>query len=200
MQQPSLIQIAAHMVAEVTQRGQTPLTFLMNSDTSNRIASELAGEVKHNMPATARFWLWLRRKPIQPKLTHLCGVPITEAPHIPIGRLFLQVFAQPGAPQGQMAVPGGVPAEFVKREPVATPAEIDSEVRPTLDEIASSNGRPSCSDVIMRAMDGVDNLNGIAIVRLYKNGHVDLCANIEKYALQGVLQHAQMWVIQNGQG
>jgi hypothetical protein len=76
----------------------------------------------------------------------------------------------------------------------------DGEVKPTLDDLASSGGdRPSSSDVIMRAMDRVDELSGVAVVRVYKNGDIDLCANIGKYALQGVLQHAQMWVLQNGQ-
>jgi hypothetical protein len=35
-------------------------------------------------------------------------------------------------------------------------------------------------------------------VRVHRNGSVDLCANVEKYALQGVIQHAQMWAMQNG--
>jgi hypothetical protein len=205
MQQPTLIQIAQQMVQKAVSLGQTPVAFMMNTTTSRAISESLIGECKKRMSLFGRFWFWLRKGGIAPRLETLCGIPVLIAPTMDDGGLFLQAMARnPGFSQGQgqhaqLAAPGPR-AEFVKREPVAQADGATDEVRPTLNDLASSNGNfPSSSDVIMRAMEKVEELSGVAVVRVYKNGDIDLCANIEKYALQGVLQHAQMWVMQNGQ-
>jgi hypothetical protein len=191
MPQPTLIQVAAHMVAEVTGRGQTPLCFLMNADTANRLADDLQVEAKRRMSALERLRHSLRKKG-PAKLTHLCGVPITEAPHIPPGGLFLQVF-QPIVPQQPQP---GVPAEFVKREPV--PAH-NSETAPTLSDIASgSTERPSVSSVLIEAMSGADSLDSVVVIRAHKNQSVDMCTNCDSFALRGVLQKAHEYMLMRG--
>jgi hypothetical protein len=89
--------------------------------------------------------------------------------------------------------------EFWEKQRVEPPAAAQGDVAPTLNDLASGSGdRPSCTDVLIRALDSAEKLTGVAVVRVYQNGDIDLCANIEKFALQGVLQHAHVWVIQNG--
>ena len=206
----SMIQIAARMIAEVTSRGQTPITFLMNAATANQIADEVEAAAKAQMSAANRFWLWLRGKGSPAKLSHLCGVPVTEAPHVPDGGIFLQTYS--GAAQLPDVMAGLEQAakaaaednerrgaEFWDKQRVAAPGAQAGDAAPTLNDLSSGGGdRPTCSDVLIRAIDSAEDLNGVVVIRVHRNGSIDLCANIEKYALQGVIQHAQMWAIQNG--
>jgi hypothetical protein len=90
--------------------------------------------------------------------------------------------------------------EFWKKDRVdAMDGVAAGEIRPTLNDLSSGNGeRPSASDVLMKAMDDVDDLNGVVVVRVHRNGSVDLCLNVDQFAAQGVLQRAQMYLAQRG--
>ena len=78
---------------------------------------------------------------------------------------------------------------------VAAPGEI----RPTLNDLSSGNGgRPSASDVLMRAMDRADDLAGVVVIRVYRNNDLDMAMNLDNYAAAGVLQKASYWLAMRG--
>jgi hypothetical protein len=47
-------------------------------------------------------------------------------------------------------------------------------------------------------LEQADDLAGVVIVRVHRNGSVDLCLNVDQFAAQGVLQRAQMFLAQRG--
>jgi hypothetical protein len=207
MPHPELFTGIRAMIEQFAARGQTPILFVMNGATMRLIAEDLAADRWKNLSALGKAWHRLKHHGEVPMLESLYGVPVHQDDHFADGTILIQRFGQiapRAAPQGQQGAvqsshaQPGPPAEMMVREKIAAPASDDGEVRPTLNDLSSGNGeRPSSSDVIMRALDRVDDLTGVAVVRVYKNGDIDLCANIEKYALQGVLQHAIMWVVQH---
>jgi hypothetical protein len=50
----------------------------------------------------------------------------------------------------------------------------------------------------MKAMERCDDLSGVVVVRVFKNGSVDLCLNVDEFAAQGVLQKAQVFLMHGG--
>lgn len=207
---PTMIQVAANMIAEVTSRGQTPVTFLMNAATANRIADEVGFQSKARMSAAKRFWLWLRGKGGPAKLSHLCGVPVTEAPHVPDGGIFLQTYS--GAAQ-LSDVPAGLDqaakaaaeenerrgAEFWDKQRVAAPGAQADDAAPTLNDLSSGGGeRPTASDVLIKALDRADELAGVVVIRVYANKDLDMAMNVDSYTCQGILQKASFYLAQRG--
>lgn len=207
MQQPTLIQIAQQMMQRVVQSGQAPVCFMMNANTSRAISETMVVECKKRMSLFDRFMFWARKRNIAPRLETLCGIPVVISPMMQDGGLFLSSmgnapgFSQPQgqhAPQAAPAQPNP-PAEFVKREAVSQADGAGGDVRPTLDDLSQGSGdRPSSSDVLMKAMDGAENLMGVVVVRVHRNGDVDLCLNTNQFETQGVLQRAQQWLMMRG--
>lgn len=202
MQQPSLTEVAAQMVQTVIARGQQPVAFMLNEATAKAIADLTIGNAKQRISVLSRFWLWFAKRNIQPRLEFLCGVPVIVTPTMQDGGIFLQAMAR-GPVQQEVAdkqAASVVPAEFLKREPVADSASpCVGEVRPTLDDLSKGDGdRPSSSDVLMKAMENVDDLIGVVVVRVHRNNDIDLCLNTNQFETQGILQKAQQWLMMRG--
>ncbi len=209
MPNPQFLIAARAMIDQLIARGRRPLVFLMNPTTAGVIAADMAEFHFNQKSAFARFWHLVRHGKTVPKLEALYGVPVQQSDYLPDGAMHLQCVANisPQAIEEAMKAQGVQNQqrgqEFWEKQrvepPAGSPAAAQGDVAPTLNDLASGSGdRPSCQDVLIKAMESVEKLQGIAVVRVYGNGDIDLCANIEKYALQGVLQHAHLWVIQNG--
>jgi len=213
------------MVDQVIARGQVPVMFFMNRATSQALAETLAAAYRERLSTFRRLWLRIQRGKAVPQLESLHGIPVGRADYLPPGGLFLQSvdraqMGQPAAPAvpTSMRPPAGMEQaaqdarqqlaargeEFWKKDRVqalndAMDGVAAGEIRPTLNDLSSGNGeRPSASDVLMKAMDDVDDLNGVVVVRVHRNGSVDLCLNVDQFAAQGVLQRAQMYLAQRG--
>jgi hypothetical protein len=209
------------MVDQVIARGQVPVMFFMNRATSQALAETLAAAYRERLSTFRRLWLRIQRGKAVPQLESLHGIPVGRADYLPDGGLFLQSvdraqMGQPAAPAvpTSMGPPAGLEQaaqdarqqlaargeEFWKKDRVdAMDGVAAGEIRPTLNDLSSGNGeRPSASDVLMKAMDDVDDLNGVVVVRVHRNGSVDLCLNVDQFAAQGVLQRAQMFLAQRG--
>jgi hypothetical protein len=209
------------MVDQVIARGQVPVMFFMNRATSQALAETLAAAYRERLSTFRRLWLRIQRGKAVPQLESLHGIPVGRADYLPPGGLFLQSvdraqMGQPAAPAvpTSMRPPAGLEQaaqdarqqlaargeEFWKKDRVdAMDGVAAGEIRPTLNDLSSGNGeRPSASDVLMKAMDDVDDLNGVVVVRVHRNGSVDLCLNVDQFAAQGVLQRAQMYLAQRG--
>ena len=212
------------MVDQVIARGQVPVMFLMNRATSQALAETLAAAYRERLSTFRRLWLRIRHGHAAPRLEALYGVPVIQADYLPDGGIVLQVGDRAGMGQNSSCAPPAAAGqantspqvnaerlkaaeadpEFWKKERVqalndAMDGVAAGEIRPTLNDLSSGNGeRPSASDVLMKAMDDVDDLNGVVVVRVHRNGSVDLCLNVDQFAAQGVLQHAQMFLAQRG--
>jgi hypothetical protein len=209
------------MVNQVIARGQIPVMFFMNRATSQALAETLAAAYRERLSTFRRLWLRIQRGKAVPQLESLHGIPVGRADYLPPGGWFLQSvdraqMGQPAAPAvpTSMRPPAGLEQaaqdarqqlaargeEFWKKDRVdAMDGVAAGEIRPTLNDLSSGNGeRPSASDVLMKAMDDVDDLNGVVVVRVHRNGSVDLCLNVDQFAAQGVLQRAQMYLAQRG--
>ena len=202
MQQPSLTEVATQMVQTVIARGQQPVAFILNEATAKAIAELTIGNAKQRMSLLGRSWFWLTKCDIQPRLEFLCGVPVIITPTMQDGDMFLQAMSL-GTSQQAVAdkqAAAGVLAEFVKREPISESASLCvDEVRPTLDDLSKGDGdRPSSSDVLMKAMENVDDLIGVVIVRVHRNNDIDICLNTNQFETQGILQKAQQWLMMRG--
>jgi len=212
------------MVDQVIARGQVPVAYLMNPRTAQAVAETLAAAHKARLSTFGRLWLRIRHGHAAPRLEALYGVPVIQADYLPDGGIVLQVGDRAGMGQNSSCAPPAAAGqantspqvnaerlkaaeadpEFWKKERVqgmndAMDGVAAGEIRPTLNDLSSGNGeRPSASDVLMKAMDDVDDLNGVVVVRVHRNGSVDLCLNVDQFAAQGVLQRAQMFLAQRG--
>jgi len=214
------------MVDQVIARGQVPVMFLMNRATSQALAETLAAAYRERQSTFWRLWLRIRHGKVAPRLESLHGIPVAQADYLPDGGLFLQVAdraqvglpAAPGVPTSTRPPAGMEQAAQDARQQLAARGEefwkkdriqalndaMDGvagpgEIRPTLNDLSSGGGaRPSASDVLMKAMEDVDDLNGIVVVRVHRNGNVDLCLNVDQFAAQGVLQKAQQYLFMKG--
>lgn len=203
MQRPHYLDHCRAMLAQALHHGAIPIVFIMNGEVRKQCFSIAADEREETLGFLGRRWFHWRRRSQQ--LLALFGVPVIENNFLPESFISLQLAPVPGqfqpnlstgaqqqsqqnaAPDKAFWQKGGSP------QPAANPDT------PTLSDLSSSDAeRPTVSDVLIRAMEGADSLKGVAVVRIYRNGDVDLCANVNKFELQGVLQHAQMWVMQNG--
>jgi hypothetical protein len=211
------------MLNVTLQRGQVPITFLMNEATANRIADDLESALDRRRSALEKFWRRMTGKRGHDKLTTLHGVLVTLVAHLPDGGIYLQT-SNPEAGQAlaqtlQKASEDQAGAdrdlsgyadigeghqqanEAASTPPGANPVE-ETEAAPTLDDIANTRfgGRPSVSDVLIRSLESADELSGVAVVRVTKDGRVkDVYSNLDSLTLQGSLQQAAIIVIHGGQ-
>lgn len=195
------------MIDQLLARGQRPLTFLMNGNTAQVIAADLAEAHFNKQSALARFWHLVRHGKTVPKLETLYGVAVQQSDFLPDGRIHLQAMADmsqqsldeamKAAAQTQAQQNQARGQEFWQKDRVEPPAE-DAPL--TLNDLASGNAdRPSCQDVLIKAMERVDELAGVVVIRVYPNKSLDMCLNVDQYMASGILQNAMVYLAHGGQ-
>lgn len=210
MPNPQFLIAARAMIDQLLARGQRPLVFLMNQTTAGVIAADMAEFHFNQKSAFARFWHLVRHGKTVPKLEALYGVPVQQSDYLPDGAMHLQCVANISpqaieeAMKAQAARNQQRGQEFWEKQrvepPAGSPAAAQGDVAPTLNDLASGSGdRPSCSDVLMKAMDGADQLAGVVVIRVYPNNRLDMCLNVEHYAATGVLQKAMIYLAHGDQ-
>jgi len=223
MQSPSMLKKCNMLINQVLMEGNTPVALLMNEST-RMILAETVKSIKRRSSWTRFLDALLNRKF---ELTHLLGVPVITSPYLPLGGISIQAISaatvaaseaqgeavvSPEAIQWQEGGNAGQEdrdaaekdmlkrgQEFWDKQAVGT-AETEDRA-PTLSDLAASAGnvRPSASSILMKAMDNVDELSGVMVIRVYPNNNIDMALNMDIFAAQGVLQRAQMYLMQRGQ-
>lgn len=56
-------------------------------------------------------------------------------------------------------------------------------------------GGASCTDVLVKAMEGMDKVEHVVVLRFYKNRDIDICSTMDRYAIEGGLRKAMMYVL-----
>jgi hypothetical protein len=190
----NLPQIATQILAKVLSSGQQPIAFLMSQATALSISEQFLVIYKRRLSLAGRFWFWLTKRNVPPRLDTLCGLPVMISPVMMDGGIILQSVPQ-GVPQANSPRPGP-PAEFVKKEPVEPPTEPET---PSLGDLAQgSNGVPSVSDILIKALENVEDLKQVVVIRVHQNNDVDLSLNCNQFEASGVLQRAMQWLMMRG--
>lgn len=187
----NLTQQANHAIQTAKQNGLLPLAFHMNPVTAQAVLAELAFLDDTRRSALGRLWAALRRGNGPKRLQWLLGFPVLIVPPMPDGMLMLQTSGTAPMPIGNFppadANAGPMP-EFQKRERVE-PGDVE---KPTLTDMAKGDGiTPSA--LLIKAMEQIDDVRGIVVLRVFANGSIDVCCNLSRYELQGVLQHGVYW-------
>ena len=207
MSTPNIVDHASEMLVSATQRGLTPVAFMMSGNTMRAIAQDAWEVRKRRMSVLGRFWQRLLRGHDVPRLEYFHGLAVAQADFLPDGLITLQA-VRPMGGQGygqhpqvtDQSAANAPPEGFMERVPAPAGDLPEGEVRPTLNDLSSGTGeRPSSSDVLMKALERADELKGVVVVRVLQNGDIDLCLNVDQFAAQGVLQRAQYWLMQRGQ-
>jgi len=197
--QLSFLQQANLMIARTRGAGLTPLYFLMNAVTNGYVAQELATAAEARRSALGRIIARLRGDKSKARLQALLTLPVIDAPNLPDGVILLQHSGviQPVPQAGTM----GEVASKVSYNPHAPIPEFKAGEKveagdmgtPTLQELASGKDITPTA-VLIRAMEQADDIRGVVVLRVFRNGSIDLSCNLSKFELQGVLQQGQYWV------
>ena len=184
---PQFLIATRAMIDQLLARGQRPLVFLMNPTTARVIAADMAEFHFSQKSAFARFWHLVRHGKTVPKLETLYGVPVQQSDYLPDGTMHLQCVANippqaiEEAMKAQAAQNQQRGQEFWEKQR-AEPTAAQGDVAPTLNDLASGSGdRPSCSDVLMKAMERADELSGVVVIRVYPNNRLDMSLNVDHH-------------------
>ena len=207
MSTPNIVNHAGEMLASATQRGLTPVAFMMSGNTMRAIAQDAWEVRKRRMSVLGRFWQRLWHGHDVPRLEFFHGLAVAQFDALPDGLITLQAVGPMGGqsygqqPQAaDQSAANAPPEEFVLRDPAPAGDLPEGEVRPTLNDLSSGTGeRPSSSDVLIKALSEAEDLSGVVVLRVHQDGSVDFCGNINQFALVGLLQKAQMYLAQRGQ-
>lgn len=211
---PNILTFCRGMLNQALTMGGVPLVYVMNRNTRKHITELSADFAAPHMSAAQRLLLKLRKK--QLSLQVLFGVPIIENNYLIDGFVSLQVV--PGTmrptPQMQQAAREQGIAVHDTEAPANAPANPDpaqswftekrkahlqgEETAPSLQDLSAGEGGITCSDILMKAFEGVEKVKHVAVLRIYHNGDIDASSNMDNTTLTGAIQKFQVWVHQQG--
>lgn len=217
-----------HMLQQARAMGQTPLVYIMNPATNRHLTDLAAIEVKPKQSTFQRWYMGVRKKklilqvlfgvpilqnqhlndgfvslqlvpvPMQPQpaapaspMPFVKREPvIQEAPALDAG-----CYMMGGGPDGLCSEAAHCPGCTATRERWKRKAEAAA---PTLGDLAASTGMPTVTDILIKAVESADSLKSVVVLRVHNNNDVDICANIDTFAIAGVIQKAQVWLAMRG--
>ncbi len=104
----------------------------------------------------------------------------------------IQMHPAARGPQGQQLImPEGQETPWMERIMPREPAAPAPEG--TMEALAQAGGI-TCTDVIIKAMEGMDKIEHVLVVRYYRNGDVDMSSTLDKLGIQGGLMKALNYV------
>jgi hypothetical protein len=204
MEQTTTLGKCQSMLNQALANGATPLVFLMNQATHQELTDTCHAQAYLKQSRLKRWYFRARKKRLI--LLAVFGVPIADNNYMPPGMVSLQAIhpfqfqpqplqqAQPAQGYQQQNADGGTPfQEKLRIEEAPVPDA------PTLRDLASSNdGRPGCSDILIKAMERVDDMKSVVVIRVFRNEDVDLCLNCGSNEAVGIIQKAQIWIAMRG--
>lgn len=111
----------------------------------------------------------------------------------------IQMHPHARGPQGeQLIMPEGQETPWHEKvepqEASAAPAPTeDVDVLAELNRGGSSKLTPT--DIIMKSLEGIDKVEHVVVLRFYHNRDVDICSTMDRYAIEGGLRKAMMYVM-----
>ena len=206
-QSGTFFSVFSSMVQTAVSDGKNPVAFRMNTRTLARVKRDIENLVSQTIPRTIWDKLadWFRPK--NPKTLILHGLPVIQTNFLPDGNIVLETAPQEvpmgkGSHNTPQDAPPPPDAQDNPFESMADDAQFAvtaaDDLPPTLNDLSTGKEKVSPTDVLIKAMDGVDNLSGVVVVRVHRSGDIDMCLSCNQFEAQGILQKAQYWLAING--
>lgn len=165
--------------------GHTPSFFVMSEETSRAMGAYEAQRLLDGLSLLKRIIHRFRHRSAPQGISTLHGLPVQSHPFLPFGHIALAV----AAPVNQANGLGTVQRQSETAQNGDTP---------TLDQLATSNGEVSPSGILIKAMDGIDHIKQVVVIRVHQNNSVDLCLNANQFEAAGILEKARVWLMMQG--
>lgn len=195
------------MLHQSLSMGGVPVVYVMGPATHQQITELAAANTRDRQSILQKLLFRARKKRLT--LQVLYGVPVVENQFMPDGMVSLQLAPTPEQVRQATQIGQGAPmSEFVDREPLSikeAPAGGSegpalTAPAPTLNDLAQNSASgPTPTDILIKAMDRVDALRNVIVIRVFRNGDIDLCTDCNQFEAPGVLQKAQAWLFMRGQ-
>jgi len=185
------VAVIAQMIQMAQQRGQIPAEIHASKPTIDAIKETLP-PVRDMRSPLQRM---IHTAPTPTGQLRILQLPVVENSKVIDGVIALRMDVAMGDPNWldeTMNFQGGDVPWLERTE--STQVESD-DAAPTLSSLASSSGRASASDVLMKAFDGIDRTRDIIVIRMQEDGNIELSATVDRMAMMGALQIAMSYVM-----
>jgi len=157
------------------------------------LIKEIARLGEDPFPRCRRTWKRFWRKP-DPR-PFLYGIPVVCSPTIPMGHVGMATLMPMPTDLAQLFL-GDLKIGVTEPSQTAPLEPIDPGVMSMLSE--SVNGqKASLSDLMVKAMDGVDTANGLIVLRFWDN-NFDVTTNFNPLEVQTAMHRALMRITSDG--
>lgn len=214
--QPSLLQQSYMLLQMARMHRTTVLKFIMNARTMSEVAVSVAKEDRASVVAKVTQWIVARLTGLDfsapPKSLAIAGVPVEESDKPGDGVIMLEVSvdAQPdqrfffGNSVPYDIMRGlGIPAETPQTSGAAassgTGFQIHEQAQAASESVVSTESllvktarTITPTDVLIKAMEDIDKIRDVVVIRVHHSMDVDVCMSCEPFATQGILQAAQI--------
>lgn len=200
---PNRPDLIRHLIAQQRAAGIMPGEIHMNAETRRQFALE--ANLKPEMPPDHRSLLTRLRSPRDASegVLRFEGVLLVDNEAIADSGMLLRPTQLMGddrwldtiqwattqaklkAHAEQQASEADGDTSWHRREPVGE-ASVSGDV---LSDLAQGGG-VNPTTVLCKAMDGLDKVEDVIVLRFYKGGGIDLCSSLKRYAVIGALQDA----------
>lgn len=165
--------------------GHTPSFFVMSEATSRAMGSYEAQRLLDGISSLKRIIHRFRHRNAPQGLSTLHGLPVQSQPFLPFGHIALAV-AGPVSHANRLGT--------VQRQSEAA----QNGDTPTLDQLATSNGKVSPSDILIKAMTDIDHIKQVVVIRVHDNNDVTMSMNCNTFEANGILTKAMHWLMMQG--
>lgn len=193
------------MIGVARQQNAIPVAFIMSRRTKASVMVMLDCEREQKQSVLQKLLVRFKR---HPAALNLFGIPVLTNDNFIDGMISLQtaLLGQPGPASTEAPADalGGTAAKeqaaqainpFAERVPV----KAEDESAPTLAQLASSRGdMPSPTDVLIKAMEGADALQHVVVIRVHRDGSVDMCGTADQFGTRGIINKAVVWLEMKG--
>lgn len=181
----AMFSLAKTILDSARSDGHTPSFFVMSEATSRAMGAYEAQRLLDGLSALKRIIHRFRHRNAPQGISTLHGIPVQSHPFLPFGHIALAV-----------ASTVNQASSLGTTKKVSETAENGDT--PTLDQLATSNGKASPSDILIKAMTDIDHIKQVVVIRVHQNNDVDLCLNANQFEAAGILEKARVWLMMQG--
>jgi hypothetical protein len=212
---PTRVDFLHHLIAQQRQLGISPVELHANHSTVNSFAGE--AKLLPVVPPDTRSPMErvLNRKPAPAPCLMFDGCKLVINERIAGAAILIRPLALMGddewlnkimwhphakGPQGQQLImPEGEETPWHQPADQSLPgvkggSALKAESDDPLQALTQAGG-VTCTDVLVNAMDGLDKIEHVLVVRYYRNGDVDMASTLDRFGIEGGLNKAIQYVM-----
>ena len=207
------VQVLHHLIAQQRSVGLAPQELHANRGTIDGFILE-AG-LRPVVPPDTRSFIdrILRPKSGPGPQYEFEGLKLVCNPHIPGGAIILrpailmgdhdwlehiQFKEAPESPQngeqgGLQRLPADGSTPWLRKQPNAPQPQQEAAGDPV--QQLQSEGGADCTSILIKAMEGMDSVQDVVVMRFHKNSDVTMCSTMDRMRVVGALQLAMGYVL-----